>query len=98
MTQTTTPTTQKTALAGVSVGDVPAKPRRVISPLLQQALDAAWRVCEDWQDSHEARLQMKREVLEVADKSPHLLPNLVLALTTLRCKRSDFFTTKRPKE
>ena len=73
------------------------KARRAITPLLQQALDAGRRVCDDMQDSPAARQQMKREILELADNTPHLLAGLVVALSTLRCKRSDFSPTQQPQ-
>lgn len=91
-------TTANTTQVGASLPATGQKPRRVITPLLQQALDAGRRVCDDWQDSPAARQQMKREILEIADNTPQLLPQLVVALSTLRCKRIDFFPTKQPKE
>ena len=92
-------TTATTTQVGASLPATGQKPRRVITPLLQQALDAGRRVCDDWQDSPAARQQMKRDILETADYHPEQLGQLVLALTTLRCKRSDFFpTTQQPQE
>ena len=91
-------TTATTPQVGASLPANGQKPRRAISPLLQQVLDAGRRVCDDWQDSPAARQQMKREILEIADNTPQLLPQLVVALSTLRCKRIDFFPTKQPKE
>lgn len=91
-------TTANTTQVGASLPATGQKTRRVITPLLQQALDAGRRVCDDWQDSPAARQQMKREILEIADNKPQLLPQLVVALSTLRCKRIDFFPTQQPKE
>ena len=73
---------------------------RVISPLLQQALDAGRRVCDDMQDSPEARQAMKREVLEIARVDERLLVGLIAGLTHPRLKRSDFppTTTQQPQE
>ncbi len=88
--------TANTTQAGSRMGESTKKPRRVISPLLQQALDAGRRVCDDWQDSPAARQQMKRDILETADYHPEQLGQLVLALTTLRCKRTDFFPNPQP--
>ena len=89
-------TTATTTQVGASLPATGQKPRRVITPLLQQALDAGRRVCDDWQDSPAARQQMKREILEIADNTPQLLPQLVVALSTLRCKRTDFFPPQQP--
>ena len=72
---------------------------RAISPLLQQALDAGRRVCDDMQDSPEARLAMKREILEFADMGDRFLLGLIAGLTHPRLKRADFSTpTQQPKE
>ena len=99
MTRTTTPTTQKNALAGVSVGKGQKKAARVISPLLQRALDAGRRICDDMQDGPDARQQMKREILEIARTDERLLVGLIAAFQSLRIKRSDFSTTsKQPQE
>ena len=98
MTQTTAKTARPIAQVNRSASATGQKPRRAISPLLQQALDAGRRVCDDWQDSPAARQQMKREILEIADNTPQLLPQLVVALSTLRCKRTDFFPATQPKE
>ena len=72
----------------------------VISPLLQRALDAGRRVCDDMQDSPEARQQMKREILEIARADERLLPGLIAGLTYPRLKRTDFFpiTNQQAKE
>ena len=50
-------TTANTTQVGASLPATGQKPRRVITPLLQQALDAGRRVCDDWQDSPAARQQ-----------------------------------------
>ena len=73
---------------------------REVSPLLQQALDAGRRVCDDMQDGPEARQAMKREILEIADTDERLLVGLVAGLTHPRLKRADFSTTttQQPKE
>ncbi|WP_021025571.1 hypothetical protein [Comamonas sp. B-9] len=72
---------------------------REISPLLQQALDAGRRVCDDMQDSPEARQAMKREILEFADMGDRFLLGLIAGLTHPRLKRADFSTTtQKPKE
>lgn len=63
---------------------------RAISPMLQQALDAGRRVCDDMQDSPEARQAMKREILEIADTDERLLVGLIAGLTHPRLKRTDF--------
>ena len=83
--------TANTTQASSRMGESTKKPRRTISPLLQQALDAGRRVCDDMQDSPEARKQMLREILELNDTTPHLLVSLISALTYPRLKRSDFF-------
>ncbi|MCD2166847.1 hypothetical protein [Comamonas koreensis] len=73
---------------------------RAVSPMLQQALDAGRRVCDDMQDGPEARQAMKREILEIADTDERLLVGLVAGLTHPRLKRADFSTTttQQPKE
>lgn len=77
----------------------PGRRMREISPLLQQALDAGRRVCDDMQDGPEARQAMKREILEIADTDERLLVGLVAGLTHPRIKRADFSTTtQHPKE
>ena len=84
-------TTAKTTQAG--------RRMRAISPLLQQALDAGRRVCDDMQDGPEARQAMKREILEIADTDERLLVGLVAGLTHPRLKRADFFPTHhQPQE
>ncbi|MFG5777693.1 hypothetical protein ACFIQF_11525 [Comamonas sp. J-3] len=65
----------------------------VISPLLQRALDAGRRVCEDMQDSPEARQAMKREILEIARTDERLLPGLIAGLTYPRLRRADLSPT-----
>ncbi len=77
----------------------PGRRVREISPLLQQALDAGRRVCDDMQDSPEARQAMKREILEIADTDERLLIGLVAGLTHPRLKRTDFFpSNQQPQE
>lgn len=77
----------------------PGRRVREISPLLQQALDAGRRVCDDMQDSPEARQAMKREILEFADMGDRILLGLIAGLTHPRLKRADFSTTThKPKE
>jgi hypothetical protein len=78
-------TTAKTAQAG--------RRMREVSPLLQQALDAGRRVCDDMQDGPEARQAMKREILEFADMGDRFLLGLIAGLTYPRLKRADFSTT-----
>ncbi|QKV52625.1 hypothetical protein [Comamonas antarctica] len=58
------------------------------SSLRAQVLMAARRRCDDMQDGQPARDQMKREVMETpAD----LLADLLIALSTVRVLRIDFF-------
>ena len=75
-------TTAKTTQAG--------RRMRAVSPLLQQALDAGRRVCDDMQDGPEARQAMKREILEIADTDERLLVGLIAGLTHPRLKRAEF--------
>lgn len=67
-----------------------------VSPLLQQALDAGSRVCEDMQDGPEARQAMKREILEIAARDERLLVGLIAGLTYPRLRRKDFFDGLQP--
>jgi hypothetical protein len=77
----------------------PGRRMREVSPLLQQALDAGRRVCDDMQDSPEARQAMKREILEVADMGDRILLGLIAGLTHPRLKRADFSPTHhQPQE
>lgn len=77
----------------------PGRRMREVSPLLQQALDAGRRMCDDMQDGPEARQAMKREILEIADTDDRLLVGLVAGLTHPRLKRADFSsTTQQPEE
>lgn len=72
---------------------------REISSLLQQALDAGRRVCDDMQDGPEARQAMKREILEFADMGDRFLLGLIAGLTHPRLTRADFSTpTQQPQE
>ena len=68
----------------------PGRRMRAVSPMLQQALDAGRRVCDDMQDGPEARQAMKREILEFADMGDRFLLGLIAGLTHPRLKRTDF--------
>ena len=60
------------------------------SALRAQVLMAASRRCADMQDSQPARDEMKREVMATP---PELLADLLIALSTVRVLRTEFFPT-----
>lgn len=66
-----------------------------VTPLQAQVLVAARLRCDDMGDSQAARDQMKREVLATPAE---LLPDLLIALSSVRISRADLFTTNHPKE
>ena len=82
--------------AASKAGSGMAETGRKVTPLQAQVLLAARRRCDDMGDSQAARDQMKREVMETpAD----LLPDLLVALSTVRITRAFFpSTTTQPKE
>lgn len=61
--------------------------------LLEQVLRAARRRCDEFGDGPEAREQMRADVVATP---PELLPDLLVALTTVRFDRALFFSN--PKE
>ena len=62
--------------------------------LLEQALRAAGKRCDEFGDGPEAREQMHADVVATP---PELLPDLLVALTTARFDRALFFSNQPEK-
>lgn len=83
----------KSTRSASQVGRAVSRAPHRMSPLMDSALQAASRVCRDFEDSQAARDQMKRDVL---DTPPELLADLLQAISRKRIHRADLLSNATP--